>query len=555
MQVSWIEPEEIRALVERLQDARPKARPLGWELHTLPDAPPGVIEDHSVEVQALWSHVAAEQPPPEPAQPPSLPAAEPVMEHHTGQPELDRIRQKLRALRSKAEEAGLLRGVPEMEPHDAVEEAPSDLAPSPDVNRTGEEAPAVAEIPASELPNPPVEARVVEPEAQREKSAPETVTLYVREDESEKEQPSTLAAVEEIFPTESPKAAPATDTPHIEDAPASPRGLSETAVVEAFQSAELAMPAGAHDALEKTDAKEVTPPALPEEIIAPEPPIAAPQAVVSAGASEEIAPPTEEEKPAAIAADTSPAVSDIPAPPPVPEPAVAPAPSPFRLADFVATATPVSPPVAVATSAPEVPQSVSVEPAPTGRAISPPVPSAPAPVVAPAMPLAAVVLPGGSAAPPRMVIEVPPPMPRDAELSFEIPLGNMPERLQAFAGWAMRRTRTTEFLIVDAHGDVLWGRHVHAGLVVSTMLACTAALRSSAIGAAELLGVIEQPLPAEKILSVIPCQTCYGVINIAVVRREGVEEPEAALLRRALVAAIEARPPGEGAEPVGSAID
>jgi hypothetical protein len=360
--------------------------------------------------------------------------------------------------------------------------------------------------------------------------------------------------LEEVFPTDLPDLFRPVE-PHDEEAASKP-SLSDSAIADALGMAEesvsasaeaVAGPAAADPFFEETIPDEPAPGPQPASAILPvdsDAAMATPSPEPKGEAAPDAATPAQPEPSAAVPSRPPEALTGV---------------SPFKLADFVSSGSraPLEPPAA--------PEALRSEPAGGKDSVAVPAagpsvaipdgPERPA-VPSPAEPLLpAVVLPGKATAPPRMVIGVPPPMPRDAELSFEVPLGNMPERLQAFAGWAMRRTRTTEFLIVDAHGDVLWGRHVHAGLVVSTMLACTAALRSSAIGAAELLGVIEQPLPAEKILSVIPCQTCYGVINIAVVRREGVEEPEAALLRRALIAAIEARPPGSDVGPVAGAID
>ena len=602
MQVSWIEPEEIRALVERLQEARPKARALGWELHTLPDEPPGASRDRTVEVQALWSHVVdmAAQPPPEPAHQPAPPVPEPALEPLSDQPELDRIRQKLRALRSKAEVAGLLRTAPEAAPPPAPPESRDEAAPRPSAKpieddvfaRPAEAAAAVEELP-SENETKVAEEDLWKPAMEHKRPAcvPTAETALSHESMGFERFPEAGSGTEQGRPASDSTAGTA-----FSDGEIGSDELAEASISPGRAQGPIAEPAappsGAPEALHVREAQElphvvaVLPPRevapavpveeifptdMPDVLRSPEPH----ESEVAAGAKLAMSDPAiAADRPASIAEpapdapDSAQPESPSDSPPSVPE--TARSTSPFKLADFVppASRAPVSP--LSAQTAPSVQPALSGEPArdeapksdrtqePSAEiALAPaPIPEPPAVAPPPAEPsLPAVVLPAEASAPPRMIIGVPPPLPLNPELSFDIPLGNMPERLQAFAGWAMRRTRTTEFLIVDAHGDVLWGRHMHAGLVVSTMLACTAALRSSAIGAAELLGVIEQPLPAEKILSVIPCQTCYGVINIAVVRREGVEEPEAALLRRALVAAIEARPPGEDAGQSGGAID
>jgi hypothetical protein len=505
MQVSWIDPEEMRELVNRLRGGdSPAPRDGGWELHTLPDAPPaGLIAENDLpDVHALWGDgegaviektaqreeatfvsdpamIFAEVSAHEPEDEPEHEDEPPITNEVTGAaPELDRIRQKLQAIRDKAEEAGLLAHTPEP----AVEEAP-----------VQNDVPMPEEI-VTEKTEPPVEAARAD-EVPLEKATEEEVSEVAK----------SLAPPQSLIEAMQPDTSHLSHESHLADEDETP----------AAEEVEVIPPRIATTPREE-DARVLSPFKLADYLTP-----AAPDSVP--------APVEKKEMPVVSVADSS--------PPPVQRPGSIWGVQPKKPEDTQLVVKSLVRQEAVIETDASADKAASTAEVDTTS-------------------LSAVVLPNDGDGASRMVIEVPPPVPRDAEVSFEIPLGAMPDRLQAFSEWAMRRVGTQEFLIVDSHGDVLWGRHVQAGLVVSTMLACTAALRSSAIGAAELLGVIEQPVPGEKKLSVIPCQTCYGLINLAIVRRETVEEPEAALLRRALIATIEARAPGdEPAAPVGAALD
>lgn len=147
MQVSWIDPDEVSALLAQIEGPRKPSgpNPAAWEVHTLPVAPPVTTE----AVNLLAADV------------PSAKGTEPVQEaEHAPAPELGdnragpgngelwRIRERLRALREKAEESGIL---PKNEaPPPAVEESP-----------VVDEQPAMA--PTMQPPPPPVEEIAPEP--------------------------------------------------------------------------------------------------------------------------------------------------------------------------------------------------------------------------------------------------------------------------------------------------------------------------------------------------------------------------------------------------------
>jgi len=144
-----------------------------------------------------------------------------------------------------------------------------------------------------------------------------------------------------------------------------------------------------------------------------------------------------------------------------------------------------------------------------------------------------------------------------ADPGFPAPQGAIAERLEAFAAWADGRFFLGDLLVVDDHGDILWGDHAHAGLVLSAMMACKAALRSSALGAAGGATVIEQPISATRMLIVIPCETGYGTLSIAFTRDGALPAEAVRFLREALIAAVETRPvvPDEKARYGGSAVE
>ena len=141
------------------------------------------------------------------------------------------------------------------------------------------------------------------------------------------------------------------------------------------------------------------------------------------------------------------------------------------------------------------------------------------------------------------------------EPMFQRPVGSITERLDAFAAWAGEHFDASNLLVVDDHGDILWGDHAQAGLVVSAMMACKAMMRSSALGASGLATVIEQPISADRLLIIVPCETTYGAVSIAFVRDRALTEVDAAILRAALISVVEAAPSPPNTPQIGSALD
>lgn len=142
-----------------------------------------------------------------------------------------------------------------------------------------------------------------------------------------------------------------------------------------------------------------------------------------------------------------------------------------------------------------------------------------------------------SAAPISMPETIPQPPPA---APFTVPTGSVMERLEAFDGWARHRCGEGEIFVMDDQGDLLCGRQEQAGLILSTLLALNAAARSSAWSACGGPQVLHHSLPSGDIITVIPCPTRLGVMQVAVTASQAIPEDSAALLRSALIAAMDA---------------
>lgn len=120
--------------------------------------------------------------------------------------------------------------------------------------------------------------------------------------------------------------------------------------------------------------------------------------------------------------------------------------------------------------------------------------------------------------------------------AFKIPQGSREVRLAAFANWARQVLHDGggQLLVMSDDGEVLWGGAAKAGLVLSTMMACGAAIRSSAMSACETPPVIHQPLASGNVLTVIPCETAAGMVHAAVAAPAGLSHEQAHLIRGAL---------------------
>ena len=123
---------------------------------------------------------------------------------------------------------------------------------------------------------------------------------------------------------------------------------------------------------------------------------------------------------------------------------------------------------------------------------------------------------------------------------FQATQGTIADRLDAFAAWAVEKLGGGEILVVDEYGCLLRGPQEQSGLVLSTLMAWNAAIRASAQAASAYPQPQpqQQQLPTGETLTLIPCQTRLGMIQVAVTRPLSLTEAETTLLRQALAAAM-----------------
>ncbi len=135
--------------------------------------------------------------------------------------------------------------------------------------------------------------------------------------------------------------------------------------------------------------------------------------------------------------------------------------------------------------------------------------------------------------------------------SFEVPLGPIGGRVTAFAAWALRRLgMPADLLIIDGHGDILWGQHQQERLLVSATLAALASLRADALGAWAPGRAEEQPFGSSRLI-ILPARTHHGLICMAIIRPDPLADSEAAMLREALIATLDAGLDLVAASPAG----
>ena len=124
MQVSWIDPDEVRALLENIEGPRKvvAANNIAWEVHTLPIVALPPAQDNLIDPPA-----AKITPPP---LPPDLPLSDGSSGPRGG--DLWRIRENLRSLREQAQFSGLLpKSDPAMSPVAGPSAEPGIPSPPP----------------------------------------------------------------------------------------------------------------------------------------------------------------------------------------------------------------------------------------------------------------------------------------------------------------------------------------------------------------------------------------------------------------------------------------
>jgi hypothetical protein len=123
--------------------------------------------------------------------------------------------------------------------------------------------------------------------------------------------------------------------------------------------------------------------------------------------------------------------------------------------------------------------------------------------------------------------------------AFIVPALGLSDRLNALALWSCERLGSSEVLLVDDYGDVLWGGHAQTPLVLSAMMAWHAGQRSTAGIACNEPERIDRPLANGKALTVIPARTRYGTVSLAAIQAEPVSAEDERAIHDALVSAVE----------------
>jgi hypothetical protein len=132
------------------------------------------------------------------------------------------------------------------------------------------------------------------------------------------------------------------------------------------------------------------------------------------------------------------------------------------------------------------------------------------------------------------------PSPGPAAPDFHVPAGPVPLRLDAYAAWAGGWLGESQIFLLDEEGHLLWGVQAKSGLVLSAVLAWSAARHASAVEAVEVPAVIRQSAGSAGAISLVPCRTRHGMIQVGIQRQSSLTDLEAGLLREALAVAMDA---------------
>ncbi len=135
--------------------------------------------------------------------------------------------------------------------------------------------------------------------------------------------------------------------------------------------------------------------------------------------------------------------------------------------------------------------------------------------------------------------EAPAPAPALKTAPF-LPLGGpISERLAAFMKWSSQIVPCEDRLLMDDHGDMLWGGASRNELALSAILAVSASLRSAPQAMTRPAAVIHSRLSPNRELSVLPCPTRFGMVTLALLNAPAIDDETAAILRDALTLCIE----------------
>ncbi|RBP48081.1 hypothetical protein DES53_101881 [Roseimicrobium gellanilyticum] len=150
MQVSWIEPDEVRALAALLHGTTSTGTGGGWDVQTLPDASQGPQQPLLPQAPEPVGSQAAPAQAPAAAQP-QAPSADVVL-----------IREKLRVIRDRAKQAGLIQDEPPVVQTSPPATAPLDAPMAPPAPSPLSQLPPLASL-RPEPTAPAVQAPDVDP--------------------------------------------------------------------------------------------------------------------------------------------------------------------------------------------------------------------------------------------------------------------------------------------------------------------------------------------------------------------------------------------------------
>lgn len=144
------------------------------------------------------------------------------------------------------------------------------------------------------------------------------------------------------------------------------------------------------------------------------------------------------------------------------------------------------------------------------------------------------------------IIALPPPVTQAHLREVQQPAGlecgpeaGLGERLAAFGAWASAQLEPdAQLLLVDEHGDLLYGPPLAASLILSTLMAMNSARRNSAGHFSRHSNLMTKAWGSAQQLSLIPCFTRLGCIQIAIVQTAKLEEKTAASFEHALAGLI-----------------
>lgn len=114
--------------------------------------------------------------------------------------------------------------------------------------------------------------------------------------------------------------------------------------------------------------------------------------------------------------------------------------------------------------------------------------------------------------------------------------GTIAERLDAFAHWALEFARAENLIIIDDHGDILWGVPTRDDLVVNAMLLIHTDRENAGPETSQILRTGSIP---GKQLSVLRAPTRHGCVNLALLAVHHLPDEDGTLLREALSLAVD----------------